>query len=65
MKYTWAGGGENDFTAATGTVAAVLQQIPNEPLAFAVDIPHDPRLYPKVRGRRRCSHLCTTLCIAR
>ena len=35
------------LAVASRTVCAVLQQIPNEPLQFAVDIPHDPRLYPQ------------------
>jgi hypothetical protein len=36
-----------ELAAATGTVCAVLRQIPNQPVAFTVDIPHDPRLYPR------------------
>jgi PhoPQ-activated pathogenicity-related protein len=40
-----------ELAAASGTVCAVLRQIPNQPVAFTVDIPHDRRLYPReLRG---------------
>lgn len=35
------------LAAASGTVCAVLKQIPNQPVAFSVDIPHDPNMYPR------------------
>ena len=35
------------LAVATKTIGAVLNQIPNQPTAFAVDIPHDPHMYPR------------------
>eukprot|EP00035_Acanthoeca_spectabilis_P014122 m.268434 g.268434 ORF g.268434 m.268434 type:complete len:412 (+) comp16057_c0_seq7:1475-2710(+) len=34
------------LVTATGTVGAVLKQVPNQPVKFAVDLPHSPILYP-------------------
>ena len=40
-----------ELAAASGTVCAVLLQVPNQPVAFTVDIPHDPNMYPReLRG---------------
>lgn len=35
---------------AANTPGAVLKQVPNQPISFASDIPHDPTMYPD--GRR-------------